>query len=301
MIKKSSARMFFGTALIALVALTGVAATIVVGTILMRADAAERVPLSDVSHIHGIAVDPRDSERLVLATHHGIFLAGGDGIAERISGERNDYMGFTPHPGDPGILYASGHPTSGGNMGFIASRDGGATWRPISEGVEGPVDFHAMDVSAADPQVIYGVYGAIQVSRDAGKSWQIAGTPPADVFDLAASALDSDLVYAATRNGLMVSRDGAKSWESTGPAGQPATMVQVGSDGAVYAFVLGNGLLRAPGAALNWQQVTADLGERVLLHLAIDRTNPRRMFAVTDEGRILTSTNGGRNWAAVSP
>lgn len=283
--------------LITAAAAAGAVAIAAAGTMLLRADAAERIRLSEVSHIHGIAVDPRDSSRLFLATHYGVFLATDDGMAERVSDNRNDYMGFTPHPADGDILYASGHPAGGGNMGFIVSRDGGATWQQLSPGAGGPVDFHAMDVSAADPQVIYGLYGAIQVSRDGGNSWEVAGRPPADVFDIAASAVDPDFVYAATRGGLMVSSDGARTWGPTGPAGLPATMVQVGPDGNVYAFVYGAGLMRSPGAALNWQPVATDFGERVFLHFAVDRADPERMFAVTDEGVVRASTDGGRSWA----
>jgi photosystem II stability/assembly factor-like uncharacterized protein len=72
--------------------------------------------------------------------------------------------------------------------------------------------------------------------------------------------------------------------------------VQVGPDGSVYAFVLGSGLLRAHGAALSWRPVNAEFGERVVLHLAIDRAMPDRMFAVTDDGGILASTDGGQSW-----
>jgi photosystem II stability/assembly factor-like uncharacterized protein len=282
------------------VALTAaVAATVLATAVLIRAEAAQRIRLSEISHIHGLTVDPRDSTRLFLATHHGVFLTSPDGTAERVSVDESDYMGFTPHPGDPGVLYASGHPAGGGNMGFIVSRDGGRSWQQTSPGANGPVDFHAMDVSAADPNTIYGLFGVVQVSRDGGESWQIAGSPPADTFDLAASALDPNLVYAATRDGLMVSRDAAKTWELTGPAG-PATMVQVGPDGSVYAFVLGSGLLRAPAAALSWKTIDPDFGARVLLHLAIDRSAPDQLFAVTDDGGILASSDGGQSWTGLS-
>jgi photosystem II stability/assembly factor-like uncharacterized protein len=128
--------------------------------------AAEGVPLSQLrqqTHFHGLAVDPTDRSRLYLATHHGFFLLGADGMATRVS-QVQDFMGFTPHPGDSRILYASGHPAAGGNLGFIASTDGGATWTQLSPGANGPVDFHQMDVSPADPNVIYGAYGNIQVS-----------------------------------------------------------------------------------------------------------------------------------------
>jgi photosystem II stability/assembly factor-like uncharacterized protein len=129
--------------------------------------------LSKETHFHGIAVDPSDPSRLYLATHHGLFLTSPDGTATRISDNANDYMGFTPHPTDSSLLYASGHPAGGGNMGVILSEDGGKTWQQLSPGAQGPVDFHAMTISRADPNVIYGLYvhgGGIQVSRDGGKT-----------------------------------------------------------------------------------------------------------------------------------
>ena len=85
--------------------------------------------------------------------------------------------------------YASGHPAGGGNLGFIASTDGGKSWTRRSDGVGGPVDFHQMDVSKADPQVIIGAYRGLQISRNGGHSWETAGPLPQRTLDLAASAI----------------------------------------------------------------------------------------------------------------
>lgn len=257
---------------------------------------AQGVPISQVSHIHGIAVDPADSSRLFLATHNGVFHTSPDGTAELISENRDDYMGFTPSSGDAPVIYASGHPANGGNTGVLVSRDGGRSWEQVATGVGGPVDFHSMDVSRADPNVIYGTYGDIQVSRDGAKTWTVAGTPPADVFDIAASALSPDFVYAATRSGLMLSRDSGKTWEPTGPQGQPASLVQTAPDGTVYAFILSSGLMKSPRSVIDWQPVSNAFGETILLHLAVDPADPKRMFAVTQESQILTSADGGTTW-----
>src|SRR3546814_16606559 len=86
-------------------------------------------------------------------THHGFFAVGPDGVAQQISETEDDFMGFTPHPSDPDVLYASGHPAGGGNLGFIVSRNGGQTWTKPSEGAGSPVDFPQMDASQADPRV----------------------------------------------------------------------------------------------------------------------------------------------------
>ncbi|PWC33565.1 exo-alpha-sialidase [Azospirillum sp. TSO35-2] len=277
--------------------LTMIVAALLVGTTLAGpVDAAETLRLSEVSHLHGIAVDPGDPSRLYLASHHGVWLTNPDGTATRVSDNRHDYMGFTPNPAQPGAFFASGHPETGGNLGVLVSTDGAKTWKAVSKGVNGPVDFHAMDVSPADPTVLYGHYGSVQVSRDAGKSWEVTGKPPADMFDLAASAKDPNTVYAATRNGLMVSRDAGKSWQAAYVVQRPASMVTTTRDGTAYAFLLGTGLLKTSEPSLAWQPVSNGFGDTILLHLAVDPTNPERLYAVTDTSAVIASQDGGKTW-----
>lgn len=260
-----------------------------------RAQSIAVADLANETHIHGLAVDRQDASYLLIATHHGLFRAGQDGTAERISVVQ-DFMGFNSHPSDPDTLYASGHPASGGNLGFIASTDRGRTWEQVSPGMDGPVDFHQMTVSPVDPQTIYGAYGALQASRDAGKTWEVVGPPPDKLIDLAASAKDADTLYAATEGGLLVSRAGGAGWESI-IEGAPVTMIEVAPAGTIYAFVFGRGLIRAAEDKLDLQVVSSDWGERFLLHLAIDPGNSERLFGATQEGHVLTSTDGGRSWA----
>lgn len=252
--------------------------------------------LAGRTHFHGLAVDPRDPSRLLLATHHGFYVVSQDGSANQVSETSDDFMGFTPHPSDPSTLYASGHPQRGGNTGFIVSRDGGKTWSQLSQGAGGPVDFHSMDVSMADPDVIYGSYQGLQVSRDGGRTWEIVGPGPSGLIDLAASAKDADTVYAATESGLQMSMDAGQSWQPTKLTGQPVSVVEVTGDGRIFAFVLGNGLMQAEEGSTKWETLSAEFGDRFLLHLAADPSNPDRLYAVTQESELLASEDGGRNW-----
>lgn len=272
------------------------AASLIAMMLVGPAHAAETVKLSEVSHLHGIAVAPGDPSRLYLASHHGVWQTNPDGTATRVSDNRHDYMGFTPNPAQPGAFFASGHPETGGNLGVLVSTDGAKTWKAVSKGVNGPVDFHAMDASPADPNVLYGHYGSVQVSRDAGKSWEVTGKPPADVFDLAASAKDPNTVYAATRAGVMISRDAGASRQAASIVQRPATMVSTTADGTAYAFQVGAGLLKTAEPSLAWQPVSNGFGSAVLLHLAVDPTNPQRLYAVTDSSAILASQDGGKTW-----
>ena len=263
--------------------------------------AAESVAVSEISkqtHIHGIAVDSRDPSRIYLATHHGFFVVGPDGMATRVSESEDDFMGFTPHPTDSSLLYASGHPVAGGALGMITSADGGRTWRQIAKGVNGPVDFHQMDVSLADPRVIYGVYGGLQVSRDGGHTWRRAGQLPDGLIDLATSAKDVNTLYAATKGGLFISKDGGRSWQPAYFFKRTVTMVQSASDGVVYTFVYGSGLLRTTEPGLDWSLVSDSFGDSYFLHLAVDPADATKLYAVNEQGSVLASTDGGRTWAA---
>ncbi|HEX2136749.1 MAG TPA: exo-alpha-sialidase [Microvirga sp.] len=247
------------------------------------------------THIHGLAVDRQDPSKLLIATHHGLFRAGPDGTAERIS-EVQDFMGFNPHPRDPDTLYASGHPRTGGNLGFIASTDRGHTWRQISPGANGPVDFHQMTVSPADPNTIYGAYGGLQISRDGGKTWKLVGPTPDKLIDLAASAKSAGTLYAATEAGLLISTDAGTTWTPL-LGGAPVSLVEVTPDGTLYAFVIGRGLARSAEEPLEFTDLGGDFGGGFLLHLAVDPSNPNRLFAATGKGRVLVSTDRARTWS----
>lgn len=257
--------------------------------------------LAGATHFHGIAVDAADPTRLYLATHHGLFVADADGKARRISPTRDDFMGFTAHPTDPSMLFASGHPGSGGNLGFIASRDRGRSWEKVANGVNGPVDFHQMDVSKADPRVIYGVYGDLQRSTDGGKTWARAAPAPDGIIGLAASSNDANMLYVATQHGLVRSADGGLTWKSAHESGRPATMVHVTKDGSIYAFVVGLGLVRASEKELAWQLVSNGFGNDYVVHFAADPTDQRRLYAITlspqtRAQRVVSSRDGGANW-----
>jgi photosystem II stability/assembly factor-like uncharacterized protein len=257
--------------------------------------------LAGETHFHGIAVDANDPRRIYLATHHGLYVVDAEGKARRVSQTRDDFMGFTAHPADPSVLFASGHPSSGGNLGFIASRDGGRSWEKIANGVNGPVDFHQMDVSKADPRVIYGVYEDLQRSSDSGKTWTRVAPAPDGIIALAASSKDSNVLYAATQHGLLRSADGGMTWKAAHESGRPVTMVHVTKDGSIYAFVVGLGLVRASEQDLAWQVINNGFGNDYVVHFAAGPSDHRQLYAVTlnpqtRAQRVVSSRDGGANW-----
>lgn len=282
-----------GRATIALTAL--IASGLFAGTGLARA---ETVPIDRIPHIHDLAVDPTDTSRLYIATHNGLFRAAPDGTATRIGGATHDFMSFVASPGNFDRFYASGHPAGGGNLGILVSGDRGATWQRAASGVGGPVDFHAMAVSGVAPDLVYGMFKGLQVSRDGGQSWRMVGALPERTFSLAASARDADTVYAAAMGGLFVSRDGGGSWNPAFMQRRPATVVRVSQQGRIYAFVYGVGLVVGEEPGTRWEVRSSDFGDRYPLSLAIDPDDPERIHVVADTGAIVTSKDGGRSWVS---
>ncbi len=264
------------------------------------ADASAETPLAELlarTHVHGLAVDRLDPNRLLIATHHGLHALNLEsGLAVQVSNHSDDLMGFVADPSEPAAFLASGHPARGGNLGVIASSDGGESWVKLSDGVNGPVDFHQMDISKADPAVVWGNHGGLQRSRDGGRTWERVADAPAGLIDIAASAHDPDRLYAATEAGLFVSEADARDWQRVHRAQAPVSFVEVTADGILHAFILGEGLVRRAEDGDAWERLHPGFQDRFLLYFAVDPQAPDRVFAATQHGEVLASEDGGRNW-----
>src|SRR3546814_13017759 len=104
-----------------------------------------------------------------------------------------------------------------------------------------------MDVSKADPRVIYGVDGELQKSTDGGRSWSRVGPAPEGPIGLATSSIDADRLYATTRSGLLVSTARGRGWRRSQPL---ASMVHVTPERTLSPFIAGSGPLHAEEPAL---------------------------------------------------
>lgn len=252
------------------------------------------VPLAELSHIHGVEFE-KSSGALLFATHHGIFRFEPGAPAILSSPDRSDYMGFTTLA--DGTVIASGHPEAGGNLGVLKSSDSGAQWTKISDGADGPVDFHAIAAAAGDANVLYGLYqGGIQASSDGGETWAWSGNAPAQAFDLALS-VDRETLFAATPAGVRESPDGGGSWAALpGDLPAPTSTVAV-LGGHLYAYVVGHGFVRRAANETSWQVLSPDMGNIVLLHLAQDPQDTQRLVAVTQDSAVLESRDAGASWS----
>lgn len=250
-----------------------------------------------LQHVHGFAVDLENSERLLIATHHGLLELKDNNLSQ-IGSIADDLMGFTPHPTDNSIFFSSGHSTRGGNLGFQRSLDAGLTWEKVSAGLRGPADFHSLAVSAVNPDIVYGFFKGLQRSFDAGLTWDWTESK-IQPYSLSTDPQDENIVYAATAVGVMVSRDRGDTWKNLSEElrGEVSvfSMSPNGTEALTFSQALG-GLGKSMDAGLTWERVSESFGGTMATHIAYSKSTPAIVYSLTQSNSIYKSLDSGDTW-----
>jgi photosystem II stability/assembly factor-like uncharacterized protein len=211
----------------------------------------------DWRHVHGLGVDHADSSILYIATHGDFYQSRNGALPVKVDQVRADYMAFNAPMVSGFPLYASGHPSTGGNTGLIKSNDGGVTWQHVSNVIEPPVDFHAMAVSKQNPETIIGFdSGARGLFKtiDAGKTWETLEYPEY-ISALAISPTDSQLIFAGTGNGIYKSSDGGIIWTHVAYQGLAVYALNFDDNGILFASVNTFDLVRSDDLGVTWEDL----------------------------------------------
>ena len=263
-------------------------------------------PVSSITHAHGLGVDVVDPTMVYIATHHGLLVLKNDKELYQVGNTKNDFMGFSAHPTNAKLFYSSGHPPTGGNLGILKTIDQGVTWEKISNGGESPVDFHAMTISGADANILYGVSrGALLRSTDAGKTWGTVYTGE-QFFQLTADPLDPLTVYGSsqTGRGILVSHDQGRTWQ---------TLSESLVGGGVYALAISphnrsemlssgeklGGLGMSNDGGKSWTLAPERFSGETITHIAYDKNTEGVVVALTHTNRLFKSLDNGVTWKFV--
>lgn len=255
-----------------------------------------------IQDIHGLALDPQDANRLYVATHRGLFVGEGDTKWSSVTAEPFDMMGFTMHPRDGSIMYASGHPGRVGQgwaVGVVRSTDAGRTWTTLA--LKNEVDFHAMAMepgSTMANDTIYGSHGGkLHVSTNGGTSW----TTRALTFQVAALTVSPETgdVWAATSSGIQKNTRLAEGpWQIVNP--KPALAVSASPDGTILYAYIDNGLAKSidqgkTWTGLNWTVPSGDYPWGI----APSPTTSGPLYVGTAQGFIFKTTDQGASWTKI--
>lgn len=260
-------------------------------------------PVSDFSHIHGLAVNPERPNELYAATHYGLIRGVDDTNWARVGNSEDDFMGFSMHPTNGSTFWSSGHPkvktVEYHNLGVRISKDGGFTWEEIA--MKG-VDFHAMAVSPANPDTLWAyAAGKLHRSDDGGYGWQpvqTAATP--SILTITPSPAEVERLYvAAGTQGAFKSKDGGSTWERFLDA--PATTLAIDPKNPAVMFSAGPaGISKSSDGGENWTPLPLDTSG-IVLHLAINPQDPNILYAATAQSAIYKTSDGGATWEVIKP
>jgi hypothetical protein len=267
--------------------------------------------VTEIEHVHGLAVDPFDPTVLWIGTHVSLIRVRNGLEWLRVGRPHYDMMGFNVHPKEPNVLLTSGHPGPGDRrpnpLGVEISRDGGQTWQPLA--LVGQADFHAMTIGRADPKMLYGwnVSGrtGLYRSREGGRTWEYLGDRGLErVFYLAVHPERSTTVFAGTGHGFMISEDAGTTWRiflSAQLFSAPVTAVEAHPKDPrimyAYAMRLDLGLVRSEDGGRQWTPVGFYPGERdAVSNFALDPTNSQVLYFATFSGDVYRSRDGAKTW-----
>jgi len=268
----------------------------------------------EIHHIHGLAVDRRNPEVLYIATHTGLVRIRPNALPEWVGTHRFDLMGFTAHPRETSLVYASGHPDLAtyrqneiANLGLLVSRDGGKTWQSVA--LKGEADFHALTYSPRNGGELYGwsVAGQIGLHRISATSWRGERLPArglSNVLSLAASPDPAGPLFAGTKAGLMTSRDRGMTWTPVTPipADAPVSAVSyhASDPGLVYVYVARSDgrLMRSSDGGATWVP-TGFVGDTRTVVVALAAGPGESVVLATTNSDVLRSRDGGRTWQRV--
>ena len=164
--------------------------------------------------------------------------------------------------------------------GLIASRDGGATWKSITDGHYtrlGPVDLHGVQVNPSAPGLVYIITQlAMFRSRERGENWEFV--PIDEMFP--GGSYCRGLIVDPTNPSNMYLAAGA------GGGSAPPGTEEAGV------------LIRSRDAGETWEQV--ELGEVApsrMFQIAIDRQAPSHVYCCDRDGHVYSSYDGGDTWS----
>lgn len=257
------------------------------------------------NHVHGIAIDPNNPNILYIGTHHGLVQYSKDKKWSWVGEDRSDYMGFAAHPTDSHRLYSSGHPHTGGNLGFRVTEDYGETWQVLSKS---GVDFHALAISPSNPNLIYGWAASGErgflVSNNGGKNWKSI-TPVGlenGVYSLTVNPQNPEQIFATTQGGLYQSSNGGQNWKLI-PGTDTALIIGL-------ALIPDNNNIKMVGYRLldsdpgiyqsldegkTWEKLGTGT-QGVILYLTTNPKNPNIIYGVNDQNTVFHSADGGKTW-----
>lgn len=207
----------------------------------------QHMGLKNSEHIAKILIDPRDSNKVFVASQGPLWSKGGDrGLFKTKDGgktwknvlEIDEHTGVTDllmDPNNPNVMYAASYQrrrhvwtliNGGPGSAIYKSVDGGDTWNKVSAGLPGgELGRIGLALAPSNPDTVYAVIegqkgkGGFYRSTNAGQSWHKQGSyvtgSPQYYQEIEVDPRNPDRIYAMDTY-MMVSEDAGKTFKQLG-------------------------------------------------------------------------------------
>ena len=258
--------------------------------------------------VNDVMVDPRNSQRVLLATDRAGVLASDDG-AESFTASNHGYTHryvttILADKNDPETIYV-GVVNDREQGGVFVSHDGGQHWTQKSAGLDGRDVFVLKQ--AGDGDIIAGTNrGMFELRRNAStwspinnimeeKGSKKTKTTVRSVLTAKVSDIEitSKRWLAATAAGLYTSSNDGQSWNG-GPVMGKKDFVSVQADGELIALATRSSVLTSTNGGATWQESNT-LAPFVSSIRSLTITPDKQIMIASREG-AFRSPNAGGGW-----
>jgi hypothetical protein len=209
---------------------------------------------------------------------------------------------------NPNIMYTGGGwgntpRESPSQSGIYGTTDGGATWKPLNNGLTNPDGtissvINGLWLDQNNPSVVLASteFGGTFRSTNGGALWTNVDRSEATQFAQTGSKL-----YLASRRGILVSTDDGATWKVSLASTAGATTV-VTAGGATYAGTTSGNVYRLKAGV--WTK-TGHPGSGPVHNLAVDPFNRKIVYANVDDisawnQDLYGSIDGGHTWTFIN-
>jgi uncharacterized repeat protein (TIGR02543 family) len=268
-------------------------------------------------YVSSLAIDPTNTQVIYAGTNDsaddsGVFKSTDGGtswtrMSNGLTGLRVRSLAIDP--ANSQVVYA------GTSEYVFKSTNGGTLWTRMNNGLVN--SFGYVSSLVIGPTNAPGIYAGtsergIFKSMDSASSWTQMnnGLTSLVVYSLAIGPTNTQVVYAATKNGVFKSTNGGTSWTLTGLTSTSThtilrslavdpTNTQVFYSGAEDGYVY-----KSTNGGSSWTQSGVATGSLDILSLAVDPTNTQVVYAgaaasISSSGGVFKSTDGGSSWTGI--
>jgi photosystem II stability/assembly factor-like uncharacterized protein len=231
--------------------------------------------------------------------------------------------GIAIHPTNPDLVYFTA--ADGGVWKSVNGTSLSASFVPVSDDLP-TMATGSIDIDPNNPDIVYlgsgeangsaDSYPGVGVIRstDAGATWEVlGGGVMKNIGAIRVHRTKSNIINAASRQGLYQSLDSGRTWKQTGTGMAHDLVSHPTIDSLIYAGVQGQGVLKSTDGGTTWKElnlgvVSRDSIGRIKVDLCL--TQPNIVYAVLVQAKgpnanktyaVVKSTDNGDTWVRTTP